>query len=383
MMTVSLGEVAEMIMGQAPPGRECNKDGRGTIFVKAGEFNGRHPVVREWTTRPLKIAKSSDVLVCVVGATAGKVSASIDCAIGRSVAAVRPRADKVCTDYLYHYLTTQTDALRAQSQGLAQGVITREMLRDVLLPMPPLDEQKRIAAILDQADDLRRKRREVMGRLEKFYFAAFVEMFGEPVANPKGWPTSVHLGDVAETSGITKGRKLNGAATRLVPYLAVVNVQDRKLNLETVKTIEATESEISRYKLLKNDLVLTEGGDPDKLGRGALWQNEIPECIHQNHIFRVRLQSEIADPTFMNWLVGGPRGKAYFLRSAKQTTGIASINMTQLRGFPLILPPIDLQRAFAARVAEIDKLKAHHQGHLAKLDALFASLQHRAFRGEL
>jgi type I restriction enzyme S subunit len=137
-------------MGQAPPGSECNKEGRGTIFVKAGEFNGRFPVVREWTTRPLKIAKSSDVLV----------SASIDCAIGRSVAAVRPRPDRLHHDFLYHFLSTQTDGLRAKSQGLAQGVITREMLEDITLPLPPLDEQRRIASILDQADDLRRKRRQ-------------------------------------------------------------------------------------------------------------------------------------------------------------------------------------------------------------------------------
>jgi type I restriction enzyme, S subunit len=249
--------------------------------------------------------------------------------------------------------------------------------------LPSIHEQRRIAAVLDQADDLRRRRREAVAKFEGIYFANFVELFGDPISNSKRWPDA-RLGDVADiVSGITKGRKLNGTPTRIVPYLAVANVQDRALNLETVKTIEATENEIARYRLLKNDLVLTEGGDPDKLGRGALWQNEIAECIHQNHIFRVRLATNLTDPLFINWLVGGPRGKAYFLKSAKQTTGIASINMTQLREFPLLLPPVDLQRAFAARAAEIDRLKAHHRAHLAKLDTLFASLQHRAFRGEL
>src|SRR5258707_1149931 len=83
---------------------------RGTIFVKAGEFNGRTPIVREWTTKPLKIAKASDVLICVVGATAGKISGSIDCAIGRSVAAIRPNINVLDNEYLYHFLLTQTDA---------------------------------------------------------------------------------------------------------------------------------------------------------------------------------------------------------------------------------------------------------------------------------
>ena len=168
-----------------------------------------------------------------------------------------------------------------------------------------------------------------------------------------------------------------------MPYLAVLNVQDCALNLQTVKRVEATEDEISRYRLESGDLVLTEGGDPDKLGRGTLWNNEIPDCIHQNHIFRVRLHSSAIDPLFLSRLISSRRGKQYFLRSAKQTTGIASINMTQLRQFPLLCPPIEIQRRFTEQIARIEALAQHQQASLTKLDALFASLQLRAFRGEL
>ncbi|PKO57755.1 MAG: restriction endonuclease, partial [Betaproteobacteria bacterium HGW-Betaproteobacteria-18] len=250
--------------------------------------------------------------------------------------------------------------------------------------VPPLPEQKRIAAILDKADKLRIERRAALAELDTLVQSIFLEMFGHPVTNPEGWPDPVCLGEVADiVSGVTKGRKLNGRSAREVPYLAVANVQDRALNLSTVKTIEATDEEIERYRLERDDLLLTEGGDPDKLGRGTLWSEELPECIHQNHVFRVRLTTAKVQPLFLNWLVGSQRGKKYFLRSAKQTTGIASINMTQLRGFPLLVPPVSLQRTFAARVAAVEKLKAAHRASLAELDALFASLQHRAFRGEL
>lgn len=245
-------------------------------------------------------------------------------------------------------------------------------------------EQRRVAAILDKADTLRAKRRAALAQLDTLTQAIFLDMFGDPAMNPKGWPETACLGDVAEiVSGVTKGRKLNGKPARVVPYLAVVNVQDHALNMSTVKTIEATEGEIDRYRLLKDDLLLTEGGDPDKLGRGTLWGDELPECIHQNHVFRVRLTTESLQPLYLNWLVGSRRGKEYFLRSAKQTTGIASINTTQLRGFPLIVPPVELQKAFAARTEFVERLKAAHRASLAQLDALFASLQHRAFRGEL
>jgi type I restriction enzyme S subunit len=259
-----------------------------------------------------------------------------------------------------------------------------DKLKALAIPLPPLPEQRRIAEILDRADALRAKSRAALAKLDTLTQSIFLDMFGEPATNPKGWPSASKLGEMADiASGVTKGRSLEGKATRSVPYLAVVNVQDRALDLSMVKTIEATEEEIGRYHLLPNDLLLTEGGDPDKLGRGTLWGGEIAECIHQNHIFRVRLTTTAIHPLFLNWLIGSQRGKRYFLRSAKQTTGIASINMTQLRAFPLLLPPVELQRDFARKVAETGNVKTARQSALTGLKALFASLQHRAFRGEL
>lgn len=147
---IQLGDIASVVMGQAPAGKDCNKEGNGYPFVKAGEFSADRPVIREWTTNPLKKAKDGDVLVCVVGATAGKINLGIDCAIGRSVAAVRPLSQRLDTSYLHHFLKTKTLVLRQGSQGLAQGVITREMLLGIEIPLPPLEEQRRIAAVLDK-----------------------------------------------------------------------------------------------------------------------------------------------------------------------------------------------------------------------------------------
>src|SRR5436309_402106 len=112
---VPLGELVEIVMGQAPPGGACNKNAQGTIFVKAGEFGPR----REWTTEPLKLAKFNDVLICVVGATRGKLNLGRDCAIGRSVVALRPN-DALHQMYLYYYLTTKVLSLRKDSAGSAQ-----------------------------------------------------------------------------------------------------------------------------------------------------------------------------------------------------------------------------------------------------------------------
>jgi len=252
------------------------------------------------------------------------------------------------------------------------------------IPLPSINEQKRLVKILDSADALRAKRRASIEQLDNLLQSTFLEIFGDPVTNVRRWNESVLLGEVAEiTSGLTKGRKLRNQSTREVPYLAVVNVQDKHLVLDPLKTIEATNGEIGKYRLRRNDLLLTEGGDRDKLGRGTLWRDELTECIHQNHIFRVRLHDERWTPVFLNWLVGSERGKRYFLSQAKQTTGIASINLSQLKRFPLLLPPIQLQQRFSSIVEAVESHKVRLVTQYAELESLFASLQVRVFSGEL
>jgi len=146
---VRLGDIAEFIMGQAPPGEASNFEGRGTIFVKAGEFGPLHPVVKEWTTKPLRYAKSGDVLICVVGATAGKLNIGIDCAIGRSVAAIRPNR-QTFDRFVYLQLLPKVLMLRAGSTGSAQGVINRDMLANIEMVLPPIEDQRQIVAEIEK-----------------------------------------------------------------------------------------------------------------------------------------------------------------------------------------------------------------------------------------
>lgn len=144
-----LGDVAEFEMGQAPPGTECNMDGIGTLFVKAGEFGKPYPIEREWTTKPLKLGRRGDVFICVVGATAGKLNLGIDCAIGRSVAAIRPSAN-IDTKFLYYQLQPWVLKLRAASAGSAQGVISKKQLSEIPVELPEVDEQRRIVAEIEK-----------------------------------------------------------------------------------------------------------------------------------------------------------------------------------------------------------------------------------------
>jgi type I restriction enzyme S subunit len=307
-----------------------------------------------------------------------------DCAFQNTLLRVRSRGPE--PRYLLHFFRHQAETGRfaARSRGVGIFHLGRKALAELPVPLPPAEEQRRVAAILDAADELRAKRRASLALLDSLTESIFLDLFGDPVANPHGWDESESLGDVADVvSGITKGRRLHGQSTRTVPYLAVANVQAGFLRLNAVKTISATKTEIDRYRLRKGDILLTEGGDPDKLGRGALWSEEVPECIHQNHVFRVRLQDDRFVPEFVSQLLGSERGRRNFLRSAKQTTGIASINKSQLSAFPLLRPPMELQRRFLGAVAARHRVSRLTAGHGSELDDLFTSLQHRAFREEL
>lgn len=263
-------------------------------------------------------------------------------------------------------------------QWVNQATVSREALLALDMPLPPLDAQRRIAAGLEQADRVRSQRLRVNERLRALIPALFVEAFGDQ----DGTPTA-RLGEIAEiSSGITKGRK-TAEPTSPVPYLAVVNVQAGRLVLDPLKEIDATEAEIERYSLKDGDLVLTEGGDPDKLGRGTVWRCEVPLCLHQNHIFRVRVRPESKiEPDYLSAYLASWNARSYFLRSAKQTTGIASINMTQLRALPVLVPPLPQQRHFLDRVAAVKRQAASCEQQLAEMKHLMSSLQSRAFSGQ-
>ena len=195
--------------------------------------------------------------------------------------------------------------------------------------------------------------------------------------HPAEWKTA-RLGDVVQiTSGITLGRKLDGQHCRMVSYVRVANVKDGWLDLGEVKETPATEDEIRACRLEPGDILLTEGGDPDKLGRGTFWKGEVPECIHQNHIFRVHANPAEFDPAFLAFQFGSAYGKTYFLRHAKQTTGIASINKTVLSNFPLLIPPLAEQRNIAGRLqeqlAEVAQARDAVQAQLDAAEALPAA----------
>lgn len=278
--------------------------------------------------------------------------------------------------YLYYYLKQ----LNLPDAGYDRHFKYLKRTEVVLLPLP---EQRRIAAILDQADALRAKRREALAQLDRLTQAIFVEMFGDPVTNPKEWPL-IPTGLLSDVQGGLQVTSARSALPVEVPYLRVANVHRGYLQMDEIKTIRATPAEVKRTLLAVNDLLVVEGhGNPEEIGRSALWTGQIDPCIHQNHLIRVRFDSARVVPVFACAYLNSPGGRQYLLRSGKTTSGLNTISVSNVRGTPVALPPIDLQQSFAAHANAVERMRVAHKAALADLDALFTSLQHRAFRGEL
>ena len=266
-----------------------------------------------------------------------------------------------CLDqrYLLHYLKSDIalTLIKANASGSVRDNLKLSVLQEFPINLRSIEEQRKIADNLDRVDHLIGLYNHEITVLDNLVKSRFIECFGDMYLNSKGWPEA-NLESMADVvSGITKGRKTKNEDLTEVPYMAVSNVKDGYIDWTTVKTIEATQQEIEQYRLLPDDVLMTEGGDPDKVGRGAIIKAPLKNCIHQNHIFRVRLDESVLLPEFFAEYLQHQRAKRYFLGCAKQTTGIASINMKQLRTLPVLVPPMAEQTAFVSFKAETDKSK--------------------------
>jgi type I restriction enzyme S subunit len=202
-------------------------------------------------------------------------------------------------------------------------------------------------------------------------------MFGDSIA------TST-VGEVAEIQGGLQVSAKRSALPVEVPYLRVANAHRGRLNLSEVKTLRATAAEVARTLLEEGDLLFVEGhANLNEVGRVSMWRGELPLCVHQNHLIRGRLERSKVVPIFAAAWLNTEAGAAHFRRAGRTTSGLNTISAATVRSAPIPVPALSQQHEFAKRVAQVREQRESTQQALAADDELFASLQSRAFRGEL
>lgn len=334
-----------------------------------------------WRER-LAVPRAGDVLFSKDG-TVGKVHVVEErepFAVLSSLAILRPSAAAIIPGFLGHCLRMEAvlgDAVRRKTGSAIRRIVLAD-LKEVRVPLPPLPEQRRIADILDRADAMRARRRDAIALLEELFTAVFVEVFGDPAANPRAWPV-VTVSDVAEQ--VTDGEHVTPArATHGVKLLSARNVRDGYLDFENVDFIPLEEYERIRRRCdpRRGDVLISCSGT---IGRVATVETEEPFSLVRSAAL-VRPRREVVSARYLADYLRMPALKARMLSRANASSQ-ANLFQGQIRELPVMLPPLRLQQGYAERAAVFDKLKAAHAASLAEMDALFASLQHRAFRGEL
>jgi type I restriction enzyme S subunit len=265
--------------------------------------------------------------------------------------------------------------VRDQAISLMEGTSGRQRVPawafdEIEVPVPPLDEQRRIAEVLRSVDEAIAATEMVL-RATSTVRQSALDALMRSLAETDG---HAHvLSEVAEVrTGIAKNKNANGRHIQM-PYLRVANVQDGWFDLSDTQEIMIEADKVERYSLKDGDVLLTEGGDYDKLGRGGVWKAQVHPCLHQNHVFCVRSDQARLLPEFLALVTQSCLGRAYFLACAKRTTNLASINSSQLRALPVPLPDLERQRAIIAEVGCIDVLIEREEEKLKSLQRLRTS----------
>ena len=356
----------------------------GDLYTKHTYFihDSRACITRE-TANDYTPIKPGDVLFAASGETIDEIGKSAVNLIerraycGGDIIIFRPNGR---TDHRYLAYATDFHPAAIEKARMGRGFtvvhIYGDQLKRLPIPVPPVSEQTAIARFLEHADcHIQRyinAKQKLIALLEELKQGVFDNAItGELDARtrrhhedyrdtqnhcrqtlPEHWRLA-RLKDAAQVqTGLTLGKDFSNSTTVTRPYLRVANVQHGHLDLSEVKQISLPLSEVRSTTLTSGDVLMTEGGDIDKLGRGCLWQDEIPDCLHQNHVFAVRCDQDLLVPEFLVLLMQSRLGRTYFQRTAKQTTNLASTNSSTLKAFPIPLPPVSEQLGILDKVSK-------------------------------
>lgn len=328
--------------------------------------------------------RNNDILIALSGATVGKIAIAstkdIDAYINQRVAIIRAN-NPITASYLKFFFSGKyLDELLKNAGGAAQPNLSPKQLLLMKIPLPPLEEQRRIADILDKADSLIQKRKEAIAKLDELLQATFIDMFGDPVTNPKGWEC-YYLKDLCIK--ITVGIVVKPASYYVdegIPALRSLNIGINQIITENFVYFSPHDNDttLSKTKLKFNDVVIVRSGQP---GKAAVIPKEL-EGINAIDVLIVRTKESVLTPLFLSFFLNSNAGKQLVMKEQRGQVQ-KHLNVTQLAEAYLPTPPVSLQDTFLQKINFIEKQKQAMQAQLETQETLFKALQQQAFSGQL
>ena len=320
----------------------------------------------------------NSVLIALTGATTGQVGyLQIEASANQSVTGILPSKEHH-PRYLYYYLRTQKRKIQSDAFGGAQPHINQQYVKDIKIPLPSLDNQVRIAGILSRVEGLIEKRKESIRLLDEFLESTFLEMFGDPVRNDKGWKKK-RIDELADTRlGKMRDKKFI-TGNHLKYYLGNSSVRWFSFNFSNLEQMDFNDNEQVKFSLRHGDLLVCEGGE---IGRCAIWKGEKEDIYFQKALHRVRVDSELIKQEYLQYVLLRYSMFGGFKNVTSKAT-IAHLTGEKLKETYIPVPPLSLQNKFASIVDKVEAIKAKYHVSLDELENLYGSLSQRAFKGEL
>lgn len=388
--------------GDTPTGENDIKVIRTTNFTNSGQLNLTKGVV-ERSIKPSKVEqkklKYGDIIIEKSGGSpkqpVGRVvffDLEEDTYLCNNFTAILRAKESIHSKYLFYFLFNLHKAkVTLTFQNKTTGIINlklNRLIEKVKIPLPPLPIQGRIAAILDQADALRRKDQELLERYDALAQSVFLDMFGDPVRNEKGW----EIKQLQELSTkILSGTTPRGGRTVYVEkgilFLRSQNVWRNRLELDDVAFIDKkTHAKMSKSSLKNGDILMTKTGrvntENSSLGRAAIYTGEDDQANLNGHVYLIRLKNYVLNQ-FVLFILATREYRDYIRRVCVGGIDKRQINKSHLEEFPIIFPPVDSQEKFVSFIQNIEQQKQLVLEQQKKSEALFQSLLQKAFKGEL
>lgn len=384
MKKVPIDALVEVLSGFAFKSHHFNAEERGLPVIRIRDVKrGYSETYSEEKFDPKFKITAGDILIGMDGEFNCAKWEGKDALLNQRVCRIQAISRELDEQYLFWHLPKALKRIEDKSNFVTVKHLSVKQIKSIEIPLPPIGEQRRIAAILDKADAVRRKRKKAIALTEDLLRSAFLEMFGDPVMNPKGWDV-MPLGKIAQIQGglqVTTKRKDNPIEA---PYLRVANVYRDRLFLDEIKTIRVQDSELQRTKLMAGDLLIVEGhGNREEIGRSSVWDDSIPNCTHQNHLIRVRVNAGTADPIYVSAYLNSAGGRRQLKKFGKTTSGLNTISASNVKATNVLLPPLLEQKKYLKIKQHIGKAIACEKNNQQYSEDLFNSLLQRAFRGDL
>ena len=379
-----LSELGTVSTGSTPPTSESRFYGGDLPFVTPAELDTGFPITT--TPRTLtdegaaeaRVLPEGAVMVCCIGSL-GKIGiAGRAVATNQQINSVIFDSGQVLPGFGFYACRLLKPKLECMAPATTLPIVSKSKFADLTIPVPPLAEQRRIADVLDRAEVLRAKRCAALAQLDSLTQSIFLDLFGDPASNPKGWP-AIQLGHVIFSA--SDGPHVSPHYVESgVPFLSTRHVRPGDMSWNDLKFIsrEDAETHWKKCKPERGDILYTKGGTTG-IAKVVDFDEEVAIWVH---IALLKTDRSKVEPLWLEAMLNSP---FCYSQSQRLTHGIANrdLGLTRMVKISMFLPPLSLQSEFRRRVEALKKLKKTQRASLAELDALFATLQHRAFNGEL